>query len=187
MPQNRQPPLTAAGAAGSVKPQQQQQQQKDAAADTADWQRGRGGFSGKAKKAYLRWKRERKAGTEDDPDAVAGGEDEDENAFESRLLPDAAAAAASDKAAAGAGAAAAAAAPLRSNRHRAGQPPCDATAPLCYRELIDVPGNGDGEPSVVRLPRLDPAEAGFGETPVRGMPMRPEWQVRGHNYCYCWY
>lgn len=162
------------------------------------WQRSSGGFSGSAKKEYLKWKRQQKASRADDD---SDGQDppvqpilQDKQKPQSEL-PEAAAGQQQKKLHA----------PLASASND------DVAQPLHYRPLAAVPAapftiSGDtlsrsaaaspavqdhastercieqplasSDQAVTYMPRLDPAEVGF--TPegfLLDMPTRPQWQV----------
>lgn len=170
------------------------------------WQRRSGGFSGAAKKEYLKWKRQQAAARTDDSSS-----DEGHAAAESQTVHDGGASTAST----GAGATA------QQRRQRVSpysSESAEVTAPLCYRPLVAVPAapfsmsaqqqssstelagsadvadahssqpaatsssQGSAEPVPAQLtymPRLNPAEVGFTpEGCTLGMPTRPAWQVR---------
>lgn len=210
MPQNRfkQDSKTLAPTKPSTSSNQQgrstvQQCSITADADSSSWQRGQGGFSGRAKKDYLKWKRQQKA-------AAVSGDDSDwapqvdsskhgSVPVAQPALPDA-----HTPAYATAGAAATAgpshAWPMNTKD--------DPSLPLQYRPLVAVPAApftcssssstagpvghptaaADAETAVaelVNMPCLDPAEVGFtAEGFQLDMPTRPHWQVTEYRGIY---
>lgn len=172
-------------------------QQADASGTA--WQRSSGGFSGSAKKEYLKWKRQQKASRADDdsdgqdPPVHANQQDKHKPQAE---LPEAAAGQQKE---------------LQAPHAAASSD--DVAQPLHYRPLAAVPAapfTNSGDPlsssaaagpalqdhastgqcvveqpvassndqAVTYMPRLDPAEVGF--TPegfLLDMPTRPRWQV----------
>lgn len=157
-----------------------------APATTQKWQRGSGGFSGKAKSDYLKWKRQQKAARTDE--LSSDEEQHKQQQVHSR--------------------------PPRTKNGQppaaSSRRPGDAAQPLHYSPLVAVPaaafsmaapvqdsgvaaggvlvqgsGNDDSAHNnssstiTTYMPRLDPAHVGF--TPegwTLGMPTRPAWQVR---------
>lgn len=145
----------------------------DAPGQGLDWQRSSGGFSGAAKKEYLKWKRQQKAARTQD----SSSDDGEQGVQQQQQQPQPSAASST--------------------------PAEDAAVPLQYRPLAAVPAarfamlpaaapaadpepatagadDSDVPPAVTYMPRLDPAEVGF--TPqgfTLDMPTRPQWQVSG--------
>ena len=170
----------------AAQPRKGQPPSAEGKSTSAPWQRSSGGFSGAAKKEYLKWKRQQKAAHAED----ASTDDETSPALQqSGAQPSASTASA---------------VPGRS------RPPAQletATQPLQYRPLTAVPATpftmapltpttqpqcdiqgtpavddadciGGSAPQIQHMPRLVPTEVGFTTGGFAlDMPTRPKWQV----------
>lgn len=200
---------------GGKLPQHQQGRSSATAGESAEpsqaagWQRGQGGFSGKAKKEYLKWKRQQKeaaAGPDSqgtDSDAVPSQPAGRREAGKQAAAPDSSAddptlplqyrplvtVPAAPFIAAAAGPAASPAATAHGGS-TAGSPASCSTI-----ECVQLQDTRTGqhaaaavepasEPELVYMPRLDPSEVGFtAEGFELDMPVRPAWQVRTCDSC----
>lgn len=166
---------------------------KAAESDSACWQRGQGGFSGRAKKDYLKWKRQQKAAAASEDDSSDFVADEGSSKQDPSMTVGASSTSKQAPFRPTSSTDAAATSATKGTYHTwQVNATDDPSLPLHYRPLVSVPAVpfSSAEHPVgqltaaanagecVFMPRLNPAEVGFTlEGFELDMPTRPHWQV----------